>query len=312
MRFGKLKKLMLAACSLLSVALFICGVYILNTLNAQGQSAKKYSDYENKGINYPDYGENNSSSITSEEPVNLLILGLDSEEARSDVILLANYSPTLGEINLLSIPRDTKVYVKGKAEKINALISLGGIRLVIGMVEKITGLEIDYYVILNFAGFRELVDALGGVLFEVPFDMDYDDPDQNLHIHLKKGVQLLDGKKAEQLVRYRKGNNRNEGYEDADIGRIKMQQQFLNNLIRQKLKLKYISKVDDIFYILHHNMKTNIRIDDVRHYLKYVENIRLENVQMYTLPGDAVYTDNLWYYIYYREKTKKLINEKFY
>jgi len=96
------------------------------------------------------------------------------------------------------------VKVNGKYMKINALIGKGGEKMVIDMVEDITGLPVDYYVTLNFKGFREIVDTLGGVEINVPFDMDYDDPYQNLHIHLKKGKQVLDGKKAEQFVRYRK------------------------------------------------------------------------------------------------------------
>lgn len=182
--------------------------------------------------------------------INVLVLGLDDDEKRSDVIALINYNPDENKMNILSIARDTRVKVNGKYMKINALIGKGGEKMVIDMVEDITGLPVDYYVTLNFKGFREIVDTLGGVEINVPFDMDYDDPYQNLHIHLKKGKQVLDGKKAEQFVRYRKGNHNGEGYEDGDLGRIKMQQLFMREFVNQKLKLKYLLKADEIFYTL--------------------------------------------------------------
>jgi len=196
--------------------------------------------------------------------------------------------------------------------KINALIGKGGEKMVIDMVEDITGLPVDYYVTLNFKGFREIVDTLGGVEINVPFDMDYDDPYQNLHIHLKKGKQVLDGKKAEQFVRYRKGNHNGEGYEDGDLGRIKMQQLFMREFVNQKLKLKYLLKADEIFYTLKKNMRTNIEIGDIRYFIKDIKNIKTPEINGYTLPGYSRYIGGQWFYIYDKKKTKELIEQNFY
>ena len=184
--------------------------------------------------------------------------------------------------------------------------------MVIDMVEDITGLPVDYYVTLNFKGFREIVDTLGGVEINVPFDMDYDDPYQNLHIHLKKGKQVLDGKKAEQFVRYRKGNHNGEGYEDGDLGRIKMQQLFMREFVNQKLKLKYLLKADEIFYTLKKNMRTNIEIGDIRYFIKDIKNIKTPEINGYTLPGYSRYIGGQWFYIYDKKKTKELIEQNFY
>jgi len=215
-------------------------------------------------------------------------------------------------MNILSIARDTRVKVNGKYMKINALIGKGGEKMVIEMVEDITGLPVDYYVTLNFKGFREIVDTLGGVEINVPFDMDYDDPYQNLHIHLKKGKQVLDGKKAEQFVRYRKGNHNGEGYEDGDLGRIKMQQLFMREFVNQKLKLKYLLKADEIFYTLKKNMRTNIEIGDIRYFIKDIKNIKTPEINGYTLPGYSRYIGGQWFYIYDKKKTKELIEQNFY
>jgi LCP family protein required for cell wall assembly len=255
--------------------------------------------------------------IDEEEPkntisyINVLVLGLDDDETRSDVIALINYNPIESKMKILSIARDTRVRVNGKYTKINSLIGKGGEKLVVDMVEEITGLPIDYYITLNFKGFREIVDILGGVEIDVPFDMDYDDPYQNLHIHLKKGKQVLDGKKAEEFVRYRKGNHSGEGYEDGDLGRIKMQQLFIEEFVKQKLKLKYLLKADEIFYTLKKNMRTNIEIGDIRYFIKNVKNIKTPAIEGYTLPGYSRYIGSQWFYIYNKKETKKLIEENF-
>ncbi|OQA14530.1 MAG: putative transcriptional regulator YvhJ [bacterium ADurb.Bin363] len=247
-----------------------------------------------------------------EKSFNLMLLGLDDEEIRSDVIALLNFNPSTKKINILSVARDTRVKVDKKYGKINALFAKGGEELVAGKIEEITGLKIDYYATLNFKGFREIVDLVGGVEVEVPMDMDYDDPVQKLHIHLKKGRQILNGDKAEEFVRYRKGNHKGEGYEDGDIGRIEAQQLFIKEFIDQKLKPRYILKAGNVFSILKENMKTNIGIGDINFFIREVNNIKLEDIKTFTIPGDSVYKDGVWYYIYDEKKTAEIIEENFF
>jgi LCP family protein required for cell wall assembly len=326
----KLHKALFIACILVSSILFVNGISVLAQLNNKTQindkikveRAPKPDDgflNQVKQAKHEDSAKQedhtimpSESNVRTEKPVNVLLLGLDGEETRTDVIALLNYSLTDGKINILSIARDTRVYVNGKQNKINALMGIGGIKLTISAVEKITGLTIDYYLALNFKGFRNIIDTLGGIEINVPMNMDYDDPEQGLHIHLKKGLQILDGKKAEQFVRYRKGNRKGQGYTDGDIGRIKAQQEFMKALIHQKLKLQYLSKVDDIFFVLKDNMKTNIQINDIRRYLKYFKYIDHDSVKTYTMPGEAKYTNKTWYYICNRKKTRELIYDNFY
>jgi len=310
----KFHKAVLLTCVLLSAILFIGGVNVLGDLSRQKQ--QKYNGYARVK---QEYTRNEDGSVRQyedgtvwEHPVNLLVLGLDDEEKRSDVILLVNYSPSGDKVNILSIPRDTRVSVRGRTTKINSLIATGGERLIIDRVEGMTGLPVDYFITLNFKGFREIVDTLGGVEFEIPFNMNYDDPDQDLHIHLRKGRQVLDGDRAEQLVRYRKGNRRGEGYEDGDIGRIKIQHEFIKEFIDQKMKLKYLSRADDIYFILQEHMATNIGIGDIKHYLKYLKNINYKNIEAYTVPGESKLINKIYYFIYDREETQRIISDNFF
>lgn len=303
----KSHKLIFLTCTILACILFADGLFTIAQVN-RADRYKYMHRNDNHGMNL----QQNESSIQEERPVNILLLGLDEDEKRSDVIMLLNYSPDSGNINILSIARDTRVYYKGQPVKVNALVGIGGERLIIKQVKRMTDLDVDYYIALNFAGFRKIIDTLGGVLVDVPIDMDYDDPDQNLHIHIHKGRQLLDGKRAEQFVRYRKGNRPNEGYIDGDIGRIKAQQELIREFIEQKIKLKYISKADDIFAILKEHMNTNIDIGDIRNYIGSIKNVRYEDIKAYTTPGKSVYEHRTWYFVYDRDKTLKLVRDKFF
>lgn len=305
----KLRRGIFYICAVFSLILFIQGVYVL--LFADEEESR--TDFQSKYnpiqiIRKNTYDDSYKKKNTC---INLLLLGLDEEETRADVIVLINYSHEKGKMNVLSIARDTRLKVDGKAIKINALIAKGGEKAVIDQVEDITGLKIDYYMILNFKGFRKIVDTMGGVKIEVPFDMDYDDPYQNLHIHLKKGKQVLGGKEAEGFVRYRKGNE-GEGYENGDIGRIEMQHKFISEFIKQKFKIKYLLKADDIFFILKENMKTNVETGDLRYFVRDINNLKVPDIKSYTLPGYSKYIENQWYYIYDRKETDRLIKDYFY
>ncbi len=299
----RLRNILITIFIFLAAVLFFDGIYHLAQQNSQ--PGREF-------INYEPLRSQKESSILADEPVNLLILGMDGEEIRSDVIVLVNYSPSVNALNILSIARDTKVYVKGRSVKFNALAAIGGEGLVADEVEKLTGLPVHYYLTLNFEGFRRVIDVLGGVEIDVPFNMVYDDPDQNLHIRLKKGRQVLNGNKAEQFVRYRKGNRPGQGYTDGDIGRIGAQQTLMRALIDQKLKLKFLTKADDIYFILKEHMKTNIEIGDLRRYIKGLSTIRQEDIRTFTLPGDSRLIDRAWYFIHDSSKLEKMITDNFY
>ena len=305
-----LRKKIFYICMVFSLVLFVEGLFTIlnysekNNLNFIDEKEKNYEKKQivrniYKRKDYPEY-------------INLLLMGLDESEKRADGIMLVNFHPESGKVNILSITRDIMVKSdSGRIYKINTLIGLGGEAEIIEKVEKLTTMPVHYYLTVNFKGFREIIDLLGGVEIDVPFDMKYDDPYQNLHISLNKGRQILDGEKAEQYLRYRKGNKTGEGYEDGDLGRIKAQQQFLKEFIKQKLKLKYLFKADDIFFVIKDNVTTNIEIGDVNYYIDCIKKIDVNKVDFYTLPGHPEYIDNQYYYIYDEEKTKEMINNNF-
>ena len=172
---------------------------------------------------------------------NFLVLGVDRAANLSDVIMVISYDIAKQDIHVLSLPRDTYINVGSSYHKLNAYFSASynrsasrgteryrdAIESMASFIENSLCIRLDRYICMDTAGFREIIDAIGGVDMDVPFDMDYEDPEQNLYIHLKAGYQHLDGEKAEQFVRYR------SGYLEGDIGRISAQRLFLTALVRQ-------------------------------------------------------------------------------
>ena len=255
---------------------------------------------------------NNNTTIPSRKdlpPLNVLLLGLDKDGSRTDVILLASYDPNKKIVNLLSIPRDTKVYYNGTAHKINFLYGKQEEKLVKAKIEEMTGLRIRYFVTVDFIGFRKLVDAFDGVKIDVPTDLKYDDPYQNLHINLKKGIQILDGNKAEQFVRFRKGNSFTDGYDGGDITRINSQQIFISEFIKQKANIRYIVHADKLFDILSEYVKTDVDFSTISPYISQVLDINNISIKSHVLPGISSMSNDVWYFVYDKNATKKVIGE---
>lgn len=256
-----------------------------------------------------------SSKLSDElsKPFNVLILGGDKVNKNSDTIIVANVDCQKPKVTLLSLPRDTRVLVNGKMNKINFAYPRGGEKLAIKTVSEFLNIDIKYYVYLDTKAFREIIDLFGGVDFNVPVDMDYDDPVQKLHIHLKKGYQHLDGNMSEQFMRFRHYNSNkiNTYYDGSDINRIKAQQNFIKEFIRQKLNVKYLSHVSEVIDTIYDNIDTNINADIVVQNLMYFSTFDLNTIDMLTLPGDAEYINGLSYYLYDRKKTYEIIKAYF-
>ncbi len=257
--------------------------------------------------------------------LNFLLIGVDDGGFRSDTIMLASVDGYSNRVNILSIPRDTKVKAKGyTTQKINALIGFGKQQemsgkidepeeILIDMVKELTGLPVHYFVTVDFDGFKDIIDALDGVDFNVPYNMNYDDPVQDLHIHLNAGLQHLDGQAAHDFIRFRHNNNGTAPgeYVMGDEGRQYWQQEFIKELVRQKCSPKYIAKIDDLFEVLKDNVRTNYTMKDLAKHLHLVQKINLDEIGSYQLPGAAEYINGVSWYIYNKEETKLLINEVF-
>ena len=254
-----------------------------------------------------------------------LVLGISTDEEGAlltDTIMVASYNPNTQKATLLSIPRDTYTgNTPSRAtayEKINSVYSRHeDPQDVLDEVNEITGLNLEYYVIVKTEGFIKLVDAIGGVTFDVPIDMDYDDTSQDLHIHLKAGVQELDGDKAEQLVRFRHNNNGTsypEEYGDNDTGRMRTQRDFIMAVIEQTAKVENIFKLGQILEVAKENVITNIDFNVAKDYIPYAVEFSTENLLTATLPGENTNknTSGTWIFVADEDETEALIQELFY
>ena len=234
----------------------------------------------------------------------------------TDFMMLAQYNPNTREISLMSIPRDTYVGTSSVDGKINSIYMYKYPEKVVKAVENITGVDIQHYLIFNAKILRNIVNELGGVTVDVPFNMNYDDPDQNLYIHLKKGTQRLTGAQAEQFVRFRKNNN-GGGYANGDIGRIATQQKFIKAMISEVLKVENIGKIGNLVKIALDGTDTDLTLDIVQQYLDDVVTFKKDRVRIETLPGVGKYgkgPDGYTRSFFYHdtEKTKEVVKELFF
>ncbi len=260
----------------------------------------------------------------------VLLLGISTDQEGvelTDTIMVASYNPKTQKASLLSIPRDTYTgNYPSKAtayEKINALYGRKSRPdETLEAVNKITGLDIKYYVVIRTEALIELVDAIGGVTFYVPRDMNYDDPTQDLHIHLKEGEQLIDGEKAEQLLRYRHDNPDKYGnmatysdeYGNNDTGRMRTQREFIMAAIKQTAKPENIFKIGQILDVAERNVQTNIDFNVAKDYIPYIVEFNTDDIVTGTLPGENTNENSsgTWVFLYDKEETEKLIQEMFY
>ena len=249
-----------------------------------------------------------------EEPVvTCLFLGVNGN--LTDFIMLGQYNPNTREIGLLSIPRDTNVGNNSVDGKINSAYSSRGMDKLKKQVTEITGIEIDYHVLFKTKILRQVVDKIGGVTVDVPINMNYDDPYQNLYIHLKKGTQKLTGSQAEQFCRFRK-NNDGSGYPGGDVERTKAQQKFIKAFISELLKVDNVSKIPDLINIVLEGTKTNVTLNVAKEYIDDVIALKTDRITTNTLPGSARMGKSplgymTSYYYYDAEKTKTMVNEMF-
>ena len=244
-----------------------------------------------------------------------LLLG--KSEAMTDTIMVAKYSPSTGNAALLSIPRDSFVgsnpNTATASDKINSKYQISPQRT-IDAVNELTGLNLKYYITVDTKALRDLVDAIGGVYFDVPIKMDYDDSSQDLYIHLEPGYQLLDGEKAEWLVRFRHNNNGTSysyEYGDNDLGRMRTQREFLMAVAKQTLKLENITKVNDILNVIEQEVETNIDFDTMMEYAPALLNINADNIQTNMLPGTPQYCNGVAVYLVDKDEAKDVVNELF-
>ena len=216
----------------------------------------------------------------------ILLSGSDNGNGNSDTNILVAIDTKTGYVYGVSIPRDSKAYWDGKAHKINAAFGKGGMEKLSEIVSDQLGIPVDYTVSVNLKGFAALVDAIGGVDFDVPINMNYDDPVQNLSIHFKKGVQHLNGADALRVVRFRH-NNDGTGYGSEDLGRMQTQQKFLKAVAKKMLSAgNLVTKIDDYARIFSQYVDTDLTVGNLAWLGTEVLKMGVDKIDFSTLPNE--------------------------
>ncbi|HIY03533.1 MAG TPA: LCP family protein [Candidatus Anaerotignum merdipullorum] len=247
-----------------------------------------------------------ASSEVEDTILNVAVFGTDGDGFRTDVNMVASFNVTEKALHIISVPRDTRVtmtdemisyleqnnrtvprangvYGQCKLTEVHAYAGEGNRNAFsVAMLEEILGIKIDYYVKIDLDAFREIVDAVGGVEFNVEERLYYSDPEQGLYIDLYPGLQVLDGEKAEQLVRFR------EGYAQKDLKRIEVQQEFLKAFVEQVCSSQTIlSHLDSLIRIGLEKTETNMPISTALQYAQYATQLDLTQMTMDTIPGEG-------------------------
>ena len=248
----------------------------------------------------------------------ILVSGEDDGNGGSDTNILVYVDAKSGVINALSVPRDTLINTDWNVPKFNASYNVGGVERLQKELSNLLGIPVDFYVSVDLSGFVELVDAIGGVWFDVPVDMNYDDPTQDLHIHFNKGYQYLEGKDAVKVVRFRQNNN-GTGYPNGDLGRIETQQAFLTAVAKQMLDnlgSNPIQAIKDYANLFYKYVDTDLEVGELAWVGEQALTVGMENIHFYTLPGDGANLHDMSfysgsYYVVNPEETLALVNASF-
>lgn len=299
------------------IIIAIITIILLTATGVLGVKIAK-NGLSSKGMLMTSIGQD-EKDIQNLDPFYCLVMGIseDIEAKLTDTIMLCAYYPNEQKVSILSIPRDTFVGNSTTSadsyDKINALYQTSPEKT-LEAVRNLTGIDVRNYVVISNNALRDVVDEIGGVYFDVPMNMNYDDWGQKLHINLKKGYQLLDGDKAEQLVRFRHNNDGTtypSEYGTQDIGRMRTQREFLKAAATQILSGNNIFKIDDIMQVVFENIETNLKMEDIIKYIPSATEFNPENIQSEMLPGVADYIGVLSFYVNDEEETNALVSSLF-
>ncbi|WP_449537981.1 LCP family glycopolymer transferase [Ferdinandcohnia sp. Marseille-Q9671] len=235
----------------------------------------------------------NNIDISKKDPISILLMGVDErsgDRGRSDTLILVSVNPNTNSMQMLSIPRDTRVEIIGKGiqDKINHAYAFGGVDMTIDTVENFLDVPVDYYVRVNMEGLQQIVDALGGVQVNNEFAFSYDGA------NFAEGTQTLNGKQALAYARMRYDDPR------GDFGRQDRQKQVIQGIIDKGASFSTVTKVDDILGALGTNVKTDISFDEMKTIQSNYKNAR-HNIEQFSINGVGQTLDK-WYYIVSEEE----------
>lgn len=242
-----------------------------------------------------------------EDVYTFLLVGRDDGGGgNTDTIMVGCFDVKNGTLDVLSIYRDTLVDVPWEIKKINSVYNRQGIAGLQEQVKNLIGYQPDYYFVVELSAVTQLVDAIGGVDFEIPYNMDYDDPVQDLHIHFDKGMQHLSGEDAVKVLRWRK-NNSGESLSVGDIGRVEIQHSFLKAMAEQTIRLGNVTKIRQIASIVDKNLTSDLTYGEMLWFGERALGMNRENIQFYSLPGD--YTGTIWSPTYRNYQSYVFVND---
>jgi len=230
-------------------------------------------------------------AFTNANKVNIMLLGYNEFEGLTDTIMLVCYDLDYKQLDVISIPRDTyyyrgKGYIGDAHHKINAVYRKNAINTAVAVSEILMNIPINYYAVLNYTGTAAIVDSMDGVPMDITFHMKYDDPRDKppLHIDIKPGYQVLDGKTSVEFLRFRKANKGYRGYPDADLGRIKAQQDFIKSALRQCLSFDLPKIARTAF----DNVDSDISLRAALYLASKAVGMSGEDIRTYTMPYSKV------------------------
>lgn len=255
------------------------------------------------------------SEVSLEDTLTVLLLGLDSDDLslenteNIDSVFLVNYNPKEQNCQIISFSRDTLVPYEDSNMKLRYLYSTGGENLIKDTIENMMNIEIDGLVTVNLSGFREIIDAIGGVDISIERDMYYNDTEKSLNINFKAGETIhLDGEKAEEFFRWRNNNDEKNTYLD-DTARIKNQKLLIDKVLEKVISFSGISNINEIFKVIKSNVDTDLSLDKIISYGLSFTKINKENIIVISLNGETKEVDGISYFIYDKGQIESLSNE---
>lgn len=256
--------------------------------------------------------ESDAENVDAErtgETYTFLLVGNDDGRGNTDTILVGRLDTGAHCLDVVSIPRDTLVNLPWDIRKINAVyagwansghVGIDGLKK---HIRNLTGFTVDCYAVIDLDVFIKAIDLIGGVDFDLPRDMHYDDPNQDLHIHLNAGEQHLNGQQAMGVVRFR------SGYANGDLGRVEMQQKFFKAVAGQFIKLGNIPHLPELVTLLAENMDTDLSAGNIAFFIQEALKCDSENVRFHTMPNIPATVAGLSYDFVDLEPWLQMINE---
>lgn len=281
-------------CFLWTVLLLLMGTAIYGCLRLADNLTQTYDSM------YAGYTERHARNIGAIDPhyngyTNVLILGLDdgvnAEGApgqNADTVLLMSLDNNTGDLRFIFIPRDTAVEKPGTKEtvKVGSIYADGGAPMAVRAVSDLLGVSVHQYVTVDTVALKELIDAVGGIDIYVEKQMDYDDEEAKLSIHISQGYQHLDGEHAQQYLRY-------QNTELGELGRVHRQQHFIRAIYEKMISVEMVSKLPDVADIVRHRINTSAEVFDAGHLSHLLKGLKGQEAQTYMLPGN---TDGVFWY----------------